>query len=111
MKETMYRDPVIIKNDILNIEIIPFGDELACSMYWSVNESGEFTYSMTDIADETGFSETEVSVEVRSHCHAYSETSTCKCGAPQEFYSRAGYTRALRSKKEWICDCCLARSS
>lgn len=78
-----------------------------CNMYWDIDDSGQFTYKVSDISNKYGSNSNSILKIVKQSCIAYSEITYCSaCGVPFSYTSRANYS-VSRSLHNWICPDCI----
>jgi hypothetical protein len=82
-----------------------------CTLYWQVDQEGNFACKVADLARNFGFSTNELGKRVKNSCKALSTANFCdECKAAYVYSSRADLQNLLRySTFSWLCEDCTKR--
>ena len=92
----------------MHVEIYEDNGDISeiCSMYWALDEDGDFVYKVKEIAENFGTSTNGVVKTAKTNSASFSENLFCSvCEEPYQYQSRGGYLSSTEDK-EWTCAEC-----
>ena len=96
---------------LIQLEFLTSDDNTiqTCMRYWALDEQGNFTYKLTDLANSQNLSSRELSKFVGQNCRALSTTYVCSgCGTPYVYKNRSDFQQWTRYHRDtWLCDTCI----
>lgn len=96
---------------LIRLELLTSDDDSIqiCTRYWEVDEQGNFTYKLSDLAKMQNLSSRELSKFVSQSCQALSIKDVCSgCGTPYVYKSRSDFQERIRyHRDDWLCANCM----
>jgi hypothetical protein len=82
-----------------------------CTLYWQIDQEGNFACKVANLARDFGLSTNELSKKVKNSCKAFSTENFCdECKAAYVYSSRADIQNLLRyPTRQWLCEDCTKR--